>query len=253
MRALTITWLLLLAGCQTAPPPKSHEVIPPPFTAHGATVTISDERHAWEKEQHAVGPATVYRISRAFPNAWTQLAKETEAVVGEMPEKPQRVDVFVTSFRLVRKEDRPSIHDPSDNVKIGRQSVKDLNGTQNKLAYEQLKQANANGDQKAVNAIGSNLLFADGNPSLAVQGQPAEPEESSDALMQHPAGASCRVRATVRLTYADGREKLLDVQAICAGQNTSGTQYWGEALDLATGQAVRQYGHQLRRELGVAH
>jgi hypothetical protein len=250
MRTFTVTWLVVLAGCQTAPPPKPQEAIPAPFTAHGATISLLDERHDWEKQQ-VVGPVSIYRISRVFPNAWTQLAKETEAVVGTMSEKPQRVEVFVTSFRLVRKEDKPSIHDPSDNVKIGKQTVAGLNGSQNKLAYEQLRQANANGDQKAANAVGTGLLFADGNPAIAVKGRTEEPEEMPGTLSEHPAGASCRVRATVRMTFADGREKVMDVKAICAGQNTSGTQYWGEALDFAAGQAVRQYGHQLRTELGV--
>ena len=59
-----------------------------------------------------------------------------------MPEKPQQIDVFVTSFRLVRKDDKPRLgSDPSDNVKIGKQSVAGLNSSQNRLAYDQLKTA----------------------------------------------------------------------------------------------------------------
>jgi len=253
MRTIPSIGLLLLAGCQTAPPPAPREAIPAPFTAHGATFSMADERHDWERQQQVFGSATVYRMARVFPNPWDALAKETEAAVEAMSEKPVRVDVFVTSFRLVRKEDKPSIHDPSENVKIGRQSVAGLNGAQNRLTYEQLKQSNANGDQKAANAVGSGLLFADGNPAISVQGKPPEPEEEAGALAEHPAGASCRVRATVRLTFPGGREKLADVTAIAAGQNATGTMYWGEALDLAAKQAVRQYGLHLRRELGVAN
>ena len=59
------------------------------------------------------------------------------------------------------------------------------------------------------------------------------------------------MRATVRLTYADGREKAIDVKAIAAGQNTTGSQYYGEALDFAAKMTVRQYGNHLRTALGL--
>jgi hypothetical protein len=251
MRQFGAAALLLIVGCQTAPPAPPRDVIPPPFAASGATVTFSDERHDWEK--HAVnGPTTIYRLGRVTPNPWSQLAKETEAIVAAMPEKPHRVDVFVTSFRLVRKEDKPSIHDPSDNVTIGKQSVAALNSRQNAASYQQLQLASQNRDQQATDAAGKNLLFANGSPAIAVQGgKPEDPEDAPGSLGEHPPGASCRVRATVRLTFADGREKLVDVKAIAAGQNTTGTQYYGEALDFAAKMAVRQYGNQMRAGLGL--
>ncbi len=249
-RGLIAACLLSLAGCQSAPTPIPRETIPLPFVAHGATISISDERYDWER-QPVGGPIALYRLGRVLPNPWSQLAKETEAIVEALPEKPQRVDVIVTSFRLVRREDKPSIHDPSDHVKFGKQSVAALNNSRNGLAYEQLKSATQTGDQQAATAMGKNLMFQNGDPSLSVQGKPAEAESVEGSLAEHPPGASCRVRATVRLTYADGREKLVDVKAIAAGQNTSGTKYYGEALEFATKMAVLQYGNQLRRTLGL--
>ena len=251
MRSCGAACLLMIVGCQAAPPVAPREAIPPPFTANGATISFSDERHEWERQQ-ITGPIAVYRLGRVSPNPWSQLAKETEAIVEAMPEKPVRVEVFVTSFRLIRKEDKKSIHDPSDNVKIGKQSVAGLNGSQNKLAYEQLRNASQTGDQKTTNTIGKGLLFADGTPAVAVQGgKLEEPDDVPGSLAEHPPGASCRVRATVRLTYADGREKAIDVKAIAAGQNTTGSQYYGEALDFAAKMTVRQYGNQLRTALGL--
>jgi len=252
MRGLGLSAVfLIIVGCQSAPPAAPREAIPPPFTAHGAVIAIADERYDWER-QPVDGPTAIYRLGRVLPNPWTQLAKETETIVAALPEKPQRVDVIVTSFRLVRKEGKPSIHDPSDNVKIGKQSVAGLNSRQNQVAYEQLHSATQAGDHQVANAAGKGLLFDNGNPSLVVQGgKPEEPEAMTGSLAEHPPGASCRVRATVRLTYADGREKLVDVKAIAAGQNTTGSQYYGEALEFAAKMAVHQYGNQMRQSLGL--
>jgi hypothetical protein len=250
LRAVLAAVLLPLVGCQTAPQAVPREQIPPPFLAHGATIAIADERHDWER-QPMNGTTTLYRIGRVMPNPWSQLAQETEAIVAALPEKPQRVDVIVTSFRLVRKENKPSIHDPSDNVRIGRQSVAGLNEPHNGMAYEQLKSATQSGDQRAAAAAGNQLLFQNGQPSFGVQSQTAEPEDVLGSLVEHPPGASCRLRAAVRLTYADGREILVDVRAIAAGQNTTGSQYQGEALEFAAKMAIRQYATQLRRDLGL--
>jgi hypothetical protein len=240
---------LIVVGCQSAPPVVVRDPIPPPFQVGNTTVVFSDERHDWER-QPIEGKVTLYRLGRVSPNPWNQLAKETEAIVTALPEKPARVDVFVTSYRLVRKEVKPSVLDPSDNVKFGKQSVAGLNTAPNRMAYDQLRNATQAGDQQAASAAGKNLLFQGGTPSMTV-GQLPEPEDSNDALAEHPPGASCRVRATVRLTYADGREKVVDVKAIAAGQNTTGTQYYGEALDFAAKMTVRQYGNQLRSALGL--
>jgi hypothetical protein len=250
LRTTAAAVLFLAIGCKTPPPPPK-EAVPPPFNANGVAFTFSDERHEWEKQQVS-GPTTIYRLGRVSPNPWSQLSKETESFVAALPEKPARVDVFVTSFRLVRKEDKKSIHDPSDDVTIGKQSVAGLNAKQNAVAYEQLRMGSQNRDQKSLDTVGKNLLFADGQPAVGVQnGMPEEPDEIPGSLAEHPPGASCRVRATVRLTYADGREKVLDVKAIAAGQNTTGSQYYGEALDFAARMAVRQYGNQMRTALGL--
>ena len=243
--------LLLAIGCQSAPP-VPREAIPPPIAVNGATLTITDERWGWERVPFD-GPITLYRLGRISPNPWAQLAKETEAIVSAMPEKPQQVDVLVTSFRLVRKDDKPRLgSDPSDNVKIGKQSVAGLNSSQNRLAYDQLKTATQAGDHQAASAVGKGLLFQNGDPAISVGTPPAdEAEAAPGTLADHPPGASCRIRATVRLTFPDRHEKLVDVKAIAAGQNTSGTQYYGEALDFAVKMAVRQYGNQFRKAVGL--
>ena len=242
---------LVAIGCQSAPP-VAREAIPPPFAVNGTAVAITDERWEWERSP-IDGPITLYRLGRVTPNPWSQLARETEAIVAAMPEKPQRVDVIVTSFRLVRKDDKPSIlNDPSDSVKIGKQSVAGLNSSQNRLAYDQLKTATQAGDHQAASAVGKGLLFQNGDPAISVGTPPAdEAEAAPGTLADHPPGASCRVRATVRLTFPDGHEKLIDLKAIAAGQNTSGTQYYGEALDFAVKMAVRQYGNQFRKAVGL--
>ena len=243
--------LLVLLGCQTTQPVAVHEAIPPPFTVNGTAVALADERWGWEREPFN-GPVTLYRLGRVTPNPWSQLAKETEAIVAAMPEKPERVDVIVTSFRLVRKADQPNVKpDPSENVRIGKQSLAGLNVSQNGLAYEQLKSAMQTGDQKTANAVGKGLIFQNGDPSIGV-GTPPQPDDGMPGVLDdHPPGASCRVRATVRLIFPGGREQLVDVKAIAAGQNTSGTKYYGEALDFATKMAIRQYGNQFRKAVGL--
>ena len=106
-------------------------------------------------------------------------------------------------------------------------------------------------NQKTANAVGKGLIFQNGDPSIGV-GTPPQPDDGMPGVLDdHPPGASCRVRATVRLIFPGGREQLVDVKAIAAGQNTSGTKYYGEALDFATKMAIRQYGNQFRKAVGL--
>lgn len=107
-------WLrvLLLAGwhgvsCHHTQPVG---VIPPPSNASGAWVVLEDNRPAWERRpetlpvQQTFEPVKLYPLWHiTSPNVWVQLARETEAVVAAMPEKPERVKVVVESCRLAER------------------------------------------------------------------------------------------------------------------------------------------------------
>jgi hypothetical protein len=243
---------VLLAGCQA--PPKPAELIPPPSRASGAWVVVEDYRPEWEKRPFS-GPVTLFPAWKAHPNPWTQLAKEAEAVVGAMPEKPERVDVFVSSFRLVKKDEGPAQTpaDPSDTVRFGSQTVADLNGRRNAVAYEKLRSATQAGDAKTATEIGTGLVFQNGDPSVGVTapGSDVGAESAPGVLGDHPPGASCRMRATVRVVYPGGKEQQVEVRALAVGENAGGSKYYGEALDQAVKSVVRQFGNQVRQGVGL--
>ena len=48
-----------------------------------------------------------------------------------------------------------------------------------------------------------------------------------------------------------GEERVIRVRCIGASQNTSGTAYWGEALEFSVKLAVREYGRQFRQGIGL--
>jgi len=241
--------LLLAVGCQTTrvavPDP-----VPGPFDVGGVKVVFDDARPGWERSPFA-GPVSLHRLGRVYPNPWAQLAKETEAVVAALPEKPARVEVTVVSFRLINKEQANGPPpDPSDNVQIGKQPLSGLNNRANAVDYERLKSATAAGDVKGATTIGTGLVFQNGDPSIGVVAPQEKDDGPGTAFDEHPAGASCRVRAVVRLVYPDGRDRRLDVRAVAPGENTSGSKYYGEALDAAVANAVRQFGFQFRQGVG---
>src|SRR5207253_9570221 len=86
--------------CYTSPA----DDLPPASQVGDTGIVIDDRRPGWEK-QPFVGPVSLYHLGKVKPNPWDQLARETEAVVAAMPQKPDRVSVTVTSFRLVKKDD----------------------------------------------------------------------------------------------------------------------------------------------------
>src|SRR5829696_3074910 len=104
--AAGVCFVAAVAGCQTAP--RLVEPFPEPSRASGAWVVLDDQRPAWEKAPFSGPVVSLYRFSRVSPNPWVRLQKATEAVVAELPEKPERVDVVVASFRLVSKEAEPA-------------------------------------------------------------------------------------------------------------------------------------------------
>lgn len=239
--------LLVAAGCKLGvvdshfPP----EQIPLPADVDGVAVAFADTRPGWEKTPFD-GPVSLHRLGRVTPNAWEQLAKETAAAVATLAEKPARIDVSVVSFRLINKADRPAhVPDPSENVRVGGKRVTAMNNPSNAVEYEKLRSATAAGDAKAGTSVGTALVFQNGDPSVGLT-PPAEKDDGpGTAFDEHPPGASCRVRAIVRASYPDGREKQIDIKVVAAGENISGSKYYGEALDAAAKNAVRQFGLQL--------
>jgi hypothetical protein len=215
--------VLLMVGCTAkkyyTPPP---EQLPPPADVNGVKVTIEDARPELERRPFT-GPVCLYHPSRVKPSPWDQLVTETQTVVAAMPEKPERVDVVVTSFRLVLKDDLS---------------------------------AKKHGDRPMV----ANPVRPDkADPTTSGQGNsPAESETGPEKgswlwgfLDAHPAGASCAVKATVRFVYPGGREQAVDVDRIAAGQNLTGTKYLGDAIEDAVRTVVRLYGAQVRQGVGL--
>ena len=91
----------------TAPP----DHLPAPENVGGSLVQIVDERPEWEKKPFT-GVVCLYHLGKAHPDAWAALSEEADAVVAAMPQKPERVEVAVTSYRLVRStESLKKFHD----------------------------------------------------------------------------------------------------------------------------------------------
>src|SRR5262249_26207786 len=103
------------AGCMGpqyyTPPP---EKVPAPVNVGGTTVQVVDQRPEWEKKPFT-GVACLYHLGKAHPGAWEQLADEADSVVAALPQKPERVEVDVTSFRLVRSGDTAKRYRTIDN------------------------------------------------------------------------------------------------------------------------------------------
>ena len=237
-----------VGGCNspqyyTAPP----EHVPPAANVSGATVQIADQRPEWEKKPFT-GVVCLYHLDKSHPGGWAQLAEEANAVVAAMPEKPQRVDVEVTSYRLVRSGNTGKRYkevggapssDPRQRFNGTRRlndEYRQLRDERNGTAAEVAKGADTGVADKSGRDI--ELLFAsDDDPRVL--------------LREHPSGASCALKAKVTMTFADGRKQTVDVSAFSRGANDTGTAYWGEAIDYAAKTAVQQFGEQFRTAAGI--
>ena len=234
------------AGCvgpqYYTPPP---EQVPPPANVGGATVQVVDQRPEWEKKPFT-GVVCLYHLGKAHPDAWAQLAEETNAVVNVMPQKPERVEVAVTSFRLVRSvENTKQFRDwgagPNANPGARTQQMVRSNGEEREQAL-----ARSGGNT----GVPTPRPTADG-PANKVEMALSAKDDPRRMLQDHPSGASCAIQATVRLVFPGGREQLVDVKTITRGANDSGTAYWGEAIDTAARSAVIQFGRQFRSGVGL--
>lgn len=242
-------------GCQA--PPKLVEPFPEPSRASGAWVVLEDRRPDWEKAPFDGPVVSLYRFSRVSPNPWVRLQKATEAVVAELPEKPERVDVVVASFRLVSKEaEAPPRTEEGGTVQVGGRNAAGLGTGKtagvDRTSYELARTAQAAGDQKGAQQNLSQLAFHGGAPAAGVRVGEAPavelPEGPLDGLAP---GAHCALRGMIRLTYPGGRDKDVPFAVLAGRPNQTGSKYWGETLEEATKLAMVQYARQVRQGLGL--
>jgi hypothetical protein len=221
------------------------EQIPPPANVGGATVQIIDQRPEWEKKPFT-GIVCLYDLNKSHPDAWTQLSREVSAVVSAMPQKAARVDVVVSSFRLVRSTDGvKKYHDygagPNPNPNAQTTTMSQTNADERKERLAAVN-GNGNGDQQGLNTEASpnklELLFT-------------AKDDPRRMLKDHPAGASCAIQAQVRLVFANGQEQKVDIKTLNLGENTTHSGYMGEAIDSAVRAAVFQIGRQFRTAVGI--
>lgn len=238
------------AGCNspqyyTAPPEK----LPPAVNVGGAQVQITDARPEWEKKPFT-GTVCLYHLDKAQPGCWAQLAEETNAVVQAMPQKPEKVEIEVTSFRLVRSgntgkryQEVGNANAPSADPRTNRfRGTQKLNEEFRQRREERNGTAAEKPDDRAVaDKTGPDieLAFASGDDPRIL-------------LRDHPSGASCALKARVKMTFPGGRQQTADVNAFARGANDTGTAYWGEAVNYAARTAVQQFGQQFRTAVGVS-
>ena len=150
-RVVALGVAAIVVGCQA--PPRLVEPFPEPSRASGSWVVLEDRRPAWERAPFEGPVVSLYRFSRVSPNPWVRLQKSTEAIVADLPEKPERVDVVVTSFRLVSKEAEPAPRtEEGGTVQVGGRNASILGtgkqGTADSMAYDRARSAAASGDRQ---------------------------------------------------------------------------------------------------------
>jgi len=173
------------------------------------------------------GVVCLYHLGKAHPDAWAQLAEETNAVVAAMPQKPERVEVVVSSFRLVRSADTvPRFRDygsgPHPNPNARTQQMTRANGEERDRSLGRNGQTNDGLPARS-------QQVADGPPNK-VEMALASKDDPRRMLADHPAGASCSIQATIRLTFPGGREQTVEVKTIARAPNdsapTTGVRRW---------------------------
>lgn len=244
----TLALCALSGGCNspqyyTAPP----DQMPPARNVNGTTVQITDLRPEWEKKPF-VGPVCLYHLDKAHPGGWNQLAEETNAVVAAMHEKPEHVEVEVTSYRLVRSGQTGKRY-----KEVGSGNAPSVNPRErfnNTIRQnEEFRQRRDERNGVAVEKIDSTVADRSGKDiELAF----ASNDDPRILLRDHPSGASCAIRAKVKMTFPGGRQQTVDVNTFARGVNDTGTMYWGEAVDFAAKTAVQQYSQQVRSAVGVS-
>jgi hypothetical protein len=227
------------AGCggpQFYPAPPEH--FPPPAVVGGVNVRFIDERPDWEKKPFK-GTVCLYHLGKAHPDAWVQLAEETSAVVESLPQKPERVDVVVSSFQLVRSgEPLRKYHD------ISTASNPNPSGIQSQALR------GGGSDARDPTAGPGGQSATDGPPNQLEMAL-APKDDPRRLLTEHPAGVSCSIRATINLVYPGGAEKAIPVKTIFRAPNDGDSGYYGQAIDNSARGAVIDFGRQFRAALGL--
>lgn len=255
-RGFAGVWLVVAAvGCQA--PPRLVEPFPEPSRASGSWVVIEDRRPEWEKQPFTGPVVSLYRFSRVSPNPWVRLQKATEAVVAELPERPERVDVMVVSYRLTSKEDSPLPRtEEGGTVQVGGRNAtafgKGPGGVTDAMAYERARTAAASGDRGTAQQAAGALAFGQNAPTGGVQlGAPPAVEGPDGPLDGLAPGAHCTLRGVVRLSYPGGRDKDVPFTVLAGRPNETGSRYWGETLEEATRLAMAQFARQVRQGVGL--
>ncbi|MBN9118293.1 MAG: hypothetical protein J0I06_03885 [Planctomycetes bacterium] len=221
------------------------EQLPQPVNIGGTTVQIVDQRPDWEKKPFT-GAVCLYHLDKAHPGAWAQLADETNAVVAALPQKPERVEVAVTSFRLVRSGDTGKRYRDINNAPNVNPNIQ----MQASMRADDERREQQRRDREGITGATDKQIAAD-KPGNDIELLFASKDDPRRMLREHPIGASCSIQAKVRLVYPGGREQTVDVNAIARGANSSGTAYWGEAIDFAARTAVHQFSEQFRSGVGL--
>lgn len=245
----------IVVGCQAAP--QLVEPFPQPSRASGSWVVLEDRRPAWERETFKGPVVSLYRFSSVSPNPWVRLQKATETIVAELPEKPDRVDVVVTSFRLVTKEAEPAPRtEEGGTVQVGGRNAAGIGTGANRhvdaLAYEQARSASATGDRQLAQEAAKAVAFQGGAPAGGIKLGEAPAVELPEGPLEGLApGAHCNIRGLVRLTYPGGRDQDIPFHVLAGRPNETGSRYWGETLEQATKLGMVQYTRQVRQGLGL--
>ncbi len=192
---------------------------------------FTDSRPAWEKTPFTESNVTLYTLTGTSPTPWALLAQETASIVGAMPEKPERVEVAVASFRLVHK-----------------------------LSIAHSRGVDASGKTWGIGGFKPNTLGMDPDAAttetsgvdgigqwLGVTSGPKEAHTGEDRIDEHPPGTSCQLRATIKITYPGGRVQNVSVVAIANGQ--SNTKYAGDARTMALKGAIQKYVYEFQQAL----
>lgn len=240
---------LCVVGCNTPryyTPPTTQ--LPSEKVIDGVAYQFQDQRPEWEK-QPFTGVVCLYHLDKAQPGPWAQLTEETSAVIAAMPQKPERVEVTVSSFRLVRAGDTGGRF---------RDFSQGPNANPNARVYDSVR---SSGEERERKFSQSGVMTADSPAQTYTNAADkhgndvellfASKDDPRRKLRDHPNGASCALQANVRLIFPGGREQTVDVKTIARGANETGTVYWGEALDFAAKAAVRDFGRQFRSGVGL--
>ncbi len=235
-RKLGAALLLFALGCHTTP----HATLPPepvvrPVDVNGVAAVINDQRLEWEKKPFS-GRVTLYQLGGTTPDPWTQLANETAAIITAMPERPARVEVCVTSFRLVYKQSPKRRLDPSDSAKGVGLPIQAGGG--------KVPNSTKDTDYAPVPSDSQGLWS-----SMGLSSVPKEANSCENPISEDPTGTSCTLRASVRIIYPGGREKTVNVSAIATGDTDS--KYMGEARSMAVKGVLRQFSFQFREAVGA--